>query len=97
MEEKWGADWRVDKPYILPNGKRAKKNSRATWWGTQKPMYAFIERLIALGCSEADALSLAEQVHASVEVSKGGTRPWKKVTKAFVVELKTLSPDFVAE
>ena len=87
LEDKWGSEWRVDKLFMTSTGQMKKCNSRATWWGTRKPMYDFIEMHIAAGHSERDAISLATAVFESVAKARGGGRALKQISAAFRLKL----------
>lgn len=93
LEDKWGAEWRVDKPFATTaNSQTQKGHARSTWWGTRRPMYDFINHHLASGRTEDEALSLANDVFASAVQARGGSPCLKQVSRAFISKLAEIGP-----
>jgi hypothetical protein len=88
LEDRWGSAWRVD--IQIPGC--SKRNARATWWSSRKPIYLVIEHFMRVeNMSEMKALEVANDTFKSVRAGRNGKWATKAVVTAFKRKLAALT------
>lgn len=101
-ERKFGSSWRTDRSIDAREAgeegttKRARQNSRSTYWSTRKPMFVFFEHYFAAGYNPLDIAELGEAVYSLAKNPEKPNKkpPIKRVRQVFTAKLTEMGVEW---